>query len=78
MKSQGAKIRGAMKNRQARRSGALREAAADVADNVLSGSAGKKNFGDAGFFKAGDVGLGNDAPDKDHYIIHPLSVEERH
>ena len=50
----------------------------DEVDDVLSGSAGKENFGDAGFFQGGDVGFGDDAADEDGDVVHAFFVEEFH
>src|SRR5690348_6974220 len=54
------------------------EALANEVDDVLGGSAGKKNFGDANFFQRGDVGFRNDAADEDSDVVHPFFAEEFH
>src|SRR5258708_31086298 len=50
----------------------------DEVDDVLRGSAGKEDFGDAGLFEGGDVGFGDDAADEDGDVVHALVVEELH
>ena len=47
-------------------------------DDVHGGSAGKKNFGDAGFFQRGDVRFGNDAADQHGDIVHPFLAKQFH
>src|SRR2546426_2202393 len=55
-----------------------RDALVDELHDVLCGSAGKKDFGDAGLFEGGDVGFGNDAADEDGDGIHAFVVAELH
>src|SRR5229473_5424474 len=55
-----------------------RNALVDEVDDVLCGSAGKKDFSDAGLFEGGDVGFGDDAADEDGDVGHAFVVEEFH
>jgi hypothetical protein len=59
-------------------SGALGKTSADVADDILRGSAGKKNLRDADFFEGRYVGFGDDATEKNHHVVHALVVEKGH
>jgi hypothetical protein len=54
------------------------DALVDEVDDVLRGSAGEENFGDAGFFQRGDIGFGNDAADEDGDVLHAFVVEQSH
>jgi hypothetical protein len=56
----------------------VRDALLNEVDDVLRGSAGKKDFGDAGFLQAGNVRLGNDAAEKNRDIIHAFVMEQAH
>ena len=50
----------------------------DELDDVLSGSSGEKDFGDAGLLEGGNVGFGDDAADEDSDVVHAFVVEEFH
>ena len=50
----------------------------DEVYDVLGGSAGEKNFGDAGLFQDRDVGFGDDAADEHGDVIHAFFMEELH
>ena len=44
----------------------------------IRGSAGKKNFGDAGFFQCGDVRFGDDAANQHGDIVHAFLAKQFH
>ena len=48
----------------------------DEIDDVLRGSAGQENFGDAGLFHGGNVGFGNDAADENGDVVHAFFVQQ--
>jgi hypothetical protein len=50
----------------------------DEFDDVLRGSAGKENSGDADFFEFGDVGFRDDPAEKDGDVGHALLLEQLH
>jgi len=50
----------------------------DEVDDVLGGSAGEEDAGDAGLLEGGDVGFGDDAADEDGDIVHAFFVEKFH
>ena len=47
-------------------------------DDVLGGSAGKKDFGDAGLFQGGDVGFRDDAANQHRDIVHAFFAKQIH
>jgi len=55
-----------------------RDTLVDEVDDILSGSSGEKDFGDAGLLQGRDVGFGDDAADEDGDIVHAFFVEEFH
>ena len=54
------------------------DAFVDEIDDVLSGGARKKNFGDPRLFEGGYVRFGDDAADEDGDVVHAFVVEEFH
>ena len=55
-----------------------RDALVDEFDDVLGGSSGEEDFGDAGLLQGGNVGGGDDAADEDGDVGHAFVVEEFH
>src|SRR5882762_5862013 len=56
----------------------LSDAFVDEVHDVLCGSAGEEDFGDAGLLQGRDVGFGDDAADEDGDVVHAFVVEEFH
>ena len=56
----------------------MRDAFVDEVDDVLRGSAGEKNFSDAGLFQGGYVGFRDDAADEYGDFGHAFVAEEFH
>src|SRR6266481_3999592 len=54
------------------------DALVDEVDDILSGSAGEEDFGDAGLLQCRNVGFGDDAADKDGDVVHAFVTEELH
>src|SRR5467141_4136220 len=54
------------------------DAFVDEVHDVLCGSAGEEDFGDAGLLQGRDVGFGDDAADEDGDVVHAFVVEEFH
>ncbi len=50
----------------------------DEVDDVLRGSAGEEDFGDAGLLQGGNVGFGDDAADKHSDVAHAAVAEHLH
>ena len=47
-------------------------------DDVLRGSAGEEDFGDAGSFEGRNIRFGDDAAHKDGQVVHTFFVEKFH
>ncbi len=54
------------------------DALVDEVDDILSGSAGEEDFGDAGLLQCRNVGFGDDAADEDGDVVHAFVTEEFH
>ncbi len=54
------------------------DALVDEIDDLLRGSSGQKDFGDARLLEGGDVGFGDDTADEDSDVVHALFAEQVH